>query len=66
MMMIPFVDLNAQYQSIKSEIDNAINECIDEGIFIKGRLFLILRVHLQIIWVQNIVWVVETEPMLWK
>lgn len=36
-MMIPFVDLNAQYLSIKSEIDNAINECIAETNFIKGK-----------------------------
>ena len=35
--MIPFVDLNAQYRSIKSEIDNAIKECIDETNFIKGK-----------------------------
>jgi dTDP-4-amino-4,6-dideoxygalactose transaminase len=34
--MIPFVDLNAQYISIKSEIDNAIKECIADGNFIKG------------------------------
>ena len=36
-MMIPFVDLNAQYISIKSEIDNAIKECIVETNFIKGK-----------------------------
>jgi dTDP-4-amino-4,6-dideoxygalactose transaminase len=35
--MIPFVDLNAQYQSIKSEIDKAISNCINEGNFIKGK-----------------------------
>lgn len=35
--MIPFVDLNAQYQSIKSEIDNAIKECIAGTNFIKGK-----------------------------
>jgi dTDP-4-amino-4,6-dideoxygalactose transaminase len=35
--MIPFVDLSAQYRSIKSEIDNAIKECIDETNFIKGK-----------------------------
>ena len=35
-MMIPFVDLNAQYLSIKSEIDNAIKDCIEEANFIKG------------------------------
>ena len=35
--MIPFVDLNAQYQSIKSEVDTAVQECINEGNFIKGR-----------------------------
>jgi dTDP-4-amino-4,6-dideoxygalactose transaminase len=35
--MIPFVDLNAQYISIKNEIDKAINRCIAEGNFIKGK-----------------------------
>ena len=35
--MIPFVDLHLQYGNIKSEIDNAINECIAEGNFIKGK-----------------------------
>ena len=34
--MIPFVDLTAQYQSIKNEIDTAINECIAKTNFIKG------------------------------
>lgn len=36
-MIIPFVDLNAQYQSIKNEIDNAVNECITSSDFIKGK-----------------------------
>lgn len=36
-MMIPFVDLHEQYSGIKSEIDNAIKECIKEGNFIKGK-----------------------------
>lgn len=36
-MLIPFADLNAQYRSIKSEIDDAINECIEETNFIKGK-----------------------------
>ena len=35
--MIPFVDLYLQYSGIKSEIDNAIKECIAEGNFIKGK-----------------------------
>lgn len=35
--MIPFVDLGAQYKSIKSEIDTAIEQCIAEGNFIKGK-----------------------------
>jgi dTDP-4-amino-4,6-dideoxygalactose transaminase len=35
--MIPFVDLLAQYQSIKNEIDQAINECIADTNFIKGK-----------------------------
>jgi len=33
---IPLVDLKAQYVSIKTEIDNAINDCLSESNFIKG------------------------------
>jgi dTDP-4-amino-4,6-dideoxygalactose transaminase len=36
--MIPFVDLKAQYSTIKVEIDNAINECISGSNFIKGEV----------------------------
>ena len=36
-MNIPFVDLYAQYLSIKSEIDAAISEVIAESAFIRGR-----------------------------
>ncbi len=36
--MIPLVDLNAQYRSIQNEIDAAINKCISDGNFIKGRV----------------------------
>lgn len=35
--MIPFVDLGAQYRSIKNEIDKAIEQCIADGNFIKGK-----------------------------
>jgi dTDP-4-amino-4,6-dideoxygalactose transaminase len=35
-MKIPFVDLKAQYQSIRSEIDGAIQSVIDDGAFIGG------------------------------
>lgn len=35
--MIPFVDLTAQYKSIKIEIDDAISDCIANSIFIKGK-----------------------------
>ena len=35
-MNIPFVDLKAQYQSIKTEIDNAIDKIINNASFIKG------------------------------
>ena len=35
-MKIPFVDLKAQYKSIKNEIDNAIKNVIDDCSFIKG------------------------------
>ena len=36
-MNIPFVDLKAQYQSIKGEIQLAINQVLDETAFIKGK-----------------------------
>ncbi len=36
-MSIPFVDLKKQYKTIKSEIDMAIQDVIDETAFIKGR-----------------------------
>ena len=36
-MLIPFVDLNAQYQTIKSEIDNAIKSVIAETAFVRGK-----------------------------
>ena len=36
--MIPLVDLNAQYRTIKNEIDNAIRECISDGHFINGEV----------------------------
>ena len=35
-MNVPFVDLKAQYQSIKSEIDGAIQAVIDNTSFIGG------------------------------
>ena len=37
MKMIPFVDLKVQYQSIKIEIDEAIQNVINETAFIKGK-----------------------------
>ncbi|SVD78190.1 uncharacterized protein METZ01_LOCUS431044, partial [marine metagenome] len=36
-MRIPFVDLKAQYHSIKEEIDTAIQNVINETAFIKGK-----------------------------
>ena len=36
-MNIPFVDLKAQYQSIKEEIDEAIQSVIENTAFIKGK-----------------------------
>ena len=35
-MKIPFVDLHAQYLTIKAEIDNAIAEVIAQSAFIRG------------------------------
>ena len=40
--MIPLVDLKAQYQSIKSEIDEAIRQVLERADFVLGeevRLF---------------------------
>lgn len=36
-MRIPFVDLTAQYQSIKNEIDNAMNSVVRDMSFVGGR-----------------------------
>ena len=36
-MKVPFVDLYAQYQTIRSEIDAAIAEVITESAFVRGR-----------------------------
>ena len=36
-MKIPFVDLKAQYNSLKTEIDNSIQDVINESAFIKGK-----------------------------
>src|SRR5205809_7747125 len=36
-MKVPFVDLHAQYLSIKAEIDSAIAEVIAESAFVRGR-----------------------------
>jgi dTDP-4-amino-4,6-dideoxygalactose transaminase len=36
-MKVPFVDLNAQYNSIKQEIDQAISSVISETAFINGK-----------------------------
>ena len=36
-MNIPFVDLKAQYQTIKKEIDEAIQSVIENTAFIKGK-----------------------------
>lgn len=35
--MIPFVDLSAQYKSIKKDIDEAIKSCIADSSYIKGK-----------------------------
>jgi dTDP-4-amino-4,6-dideoxygalactose transaminase len=35
--MIPLMDLKAQYLGIKEEIDKAINDCLEEAAFIKGK-----------------------------
>lgn len=36
MNIIPFVDLKAQYQSIKEEIDLVINDVIERSLFVRG------------------------------
>ena len=37
-MKIPFVDLKAQYYSIKEEIDQAISNVIQDSAFIGGKV----------------------------
>ena len=36
-MQIPFVDLKAQYLSIKNEIDESVQEVINNTAFIQGK-----------------------------
>ena len=36
-MNVPFVDLKAQYKSLKSEIDSAIHSVIEETAFVRGK-----------------------------
>src|SRR5215210_1409637 len=35
--MVPFVDLQAQYRSIKGEVDEAIGRVLQSGAFVMGR-----------------------------
>ena len=35
-MKIPFVDLQAQYRSIKTEIDQAVQKVLDQSAFVQG------------------------------
>ena len=42
-MKIPFVDLHAQYLSIKGEIDDAIDEVIRESALVRENMLLRLR-----------------------
>lgn len=37
-MKVPFVDLQAQYRSIKHEIDEAIQQCLDASAFVGGQI----------------------------
>jgi len=36
-MQVPFVDLKAQYQTIKPEVDNAIGNVISNTAFVLGK-----------------------------
>ena len=38
MMEVPFVDLKAQYRSIKAEIDSAMEAVFESGQFVGGRI----------------------------
>lgn len=44
--MIPFIDLNTQYQNIKSEIQSAINGVLESGQYIMGKEIGILETML--------------------
>ena len=36
-MDVPFVDLTAQYRSIKSEVNGAVDSVFEDGVFVGGR-----------------------------
>ena len=45
-MKVPFVDLYAQYQSIKPEIDEAIGTTIKNSSYIGGQAVTVSTVHM--------------------
>ena len=65
-MNIPLVDLKAQYESIKEEIDAAISEVILKRPLLVGRLLNLLRRPLPLLVTLNIAseWVMEQMPCL--
>ena len=61
-MKVPFVDLHAQYQGIKSEIDAAIAEVIAESAFVRGPQVEISNKPGQGPWACGIVFPVPMAP----
>ena len=47
MRLIQMVDLQTQYQHIKTDIDTAIQEVIDSAAFVKGKKVTDFQEHLQ-------------------
>jgi hypothetical protein len=63
MIKVPFVDLYAQYLTIQSEIDSAIERVIKNTSFIGGNEVKVLKMSMQNISISNIALLVQMEPI---
>ena len=64
-MKIPFIDLQAQYQAYKTEIDEAIQNVLNTSQYIMGPEVKKLEDGLATILVQNMLLLVVVERMLY-
>ena len=64
--MIPFVNLQAQYQQHAAEFEEAILAVLQDSMFIGGKKSGILRKHLPISMISITVFLVEMAAIAWR